>query len=63
MTTAIKVDAHAGWPVRVITLASSGPGEWVARETIVPAHTEQTFYVHSGMCIHRIEEVQPNEGS
>jgi len=56
MTTAVKVDAHAGWPV-LVTLKYGEPGrpKSVSTKTVDP-HTEETFYIHSGLQIIGIEE-------
>jgi hypothetical protein len=50
MTTRVTVDAHAGWPVKVTTVDLDSEGNPAAdgeRETTVPPHTTQDFYVHS----------------
>lgn len=56
MTTAVKVYAHAGWPV-LVTLKHGEPGydKTVTTETVKPK-TERTFHVHSGCQIIGIEE-------
>ena len=56
MTTSVKVDAHAGWPVLVI-IKTGEPlqGKSVTTERVEP-NTERTFYIHSGMQIIGIEE-------
>ena len=56
MTTAVTVDAHAGWPV-LVTIKNGEPGypKSVCAETVEP-NTERTFYIHSGMQIIGIEE-------
>ena len=61
MTTAVKVDAHAGWPV-LVTLKYGEPSyeKVVKTETVAPG-TEKTFYIHSGLTIIGIEE-QPQPG-
>jgi hypothetical protein len=60
MTTAVKIDAHAGWDVEVLCRAFNGDGSTVSVSThIVPKHTEQTFYVHSNMEIARVTEIKP----
>lgn len=57
MTTAVKVDAHAGWPVKVTTFQLNNHGDvTLEQEKIVPANTEETFYVHSHMRI-AVEEM------
>jgi hypothetical protein len=59
MTTKVTVDAHAGWPVKVITV---NPKDGIVRgqPVIVPPNTEQIFYVHSEIEL-IIHEVQPDE--
>lgn len=59
MTTAVKVDAHAGWPVRVKHIHPETKEE-VQPEVIVPALHDRIFYVHSGLAL-VISEVQPDE--
>lgn len=56
MTTAVKVDAHAGWPV-LVTIKNGEPGypKTITTETVEPK-TERTFYIHSGMQIIGVEE-------
>lgn len=52
MTTTIKVDAHAGWPVEVEQIHLDGNGndlEGAVTKVTVPANTEMTFYVHQTM--------------
>ncbi len=46
MTTKITVDAHAGWPVKVVKIAKEGSSGSVE---IVPANEKRDFYVHSGL--------------
>ncbi len=55
MTTAVKIDAHAGWPVRVTAIQNGH-----ATHKIVPPHEVDTMYVHSG-CDLYIHECQPGE--
>lgn len=57
MTTRITVDAHAGWPVAVVT-RNGEPGQIASFSTeIVAPKTSKDFYIHSGMRIVAIEEV------
>lgn len=59
MTTKVTVDAHAGWPVQVISqqLGQDGKPAGEPRETIVPPHTTQDFYVHGHMEITSVKEM------
>ena len=59
MTTKVTVDAHAGWPVKVIQV-NPKDGVWFGEPTIVPAKEVRTFYVNSEMDL-IIHEVQPGE--
>jgi len=63
MTTAVTVDAHAGWPVRV-TLIDQSPDGMTQSESvqIVAANTKQTFHVWNGRDI-KVHELQPGETS
>lgn len=56
MTTAVKIDAHAGWPV-LVTLKYGEPSQAksVSTERVEP-NTERTFHIHSGLRIIGIEE-------
>lgn len=50
MTTRVIVDAHAGWPVKVVKRELNTDGSINnAREEVVPPNTTQEFYVHSGL--------------
>lgn len=56
MTTAVKVDAHAGWPVLVV-VEHGEPGQPKTVTTVeVAPNTEHTFYIHSGLRINSIFE-------
>lgn len=57
MTTAVKVDAHAGWPV-LVTLKHGEPlaAKSVTTERVEP-NTERTFYIHSGLQVIGVEEM------
>ena len=63
MTTAVKIDAHAGWPVLVVLKY----GEPYAAKSIVTERvepkTERTFYIHSGLQIIGIEECSNQGGA
>lgn len=63
MTTSVKVDAHAGWPVLVVLeYGEPGQAKSVTTERVEPK-TERTFYVHSGLKIIGIsEQPLPQEG-
>lgn len=56
MTTSVKIDAHAGWPV-LVTLKYGEPSQTksVTTERVEP-NTERTFYIHSGLQIIGVEE-------
>lgn len=56
MTTAVKVDAHAGWPVMVVSLAGEPGYPQSVQSAIVEPGTEQTFYIHSGLKIISVSE-------
>jgi hypothetical protein len=47
MTTKVTIDAHAGWPVRVVATDRSGAGEPVRSEMTMPPNTACDFYIHS----------------
>lgn len=51
MTTAVTVDAHAGWPVKVSKeQKNAASGEWeAAGEETVAANTQRTIHIHSSM--------------
>lgn len=58
MTTAITVDAHAGWPVEVKSVRGEPQTEPKQLVTeIVPANEKRTFYIHSGLTIVSICEM------
>lgn len=56
MTTKVTVDAHAGWPVAVVT--RDGEAGYPASYTthLVEPNTSRDFYIHSGSRIISIEE-------
>lgn len=53
MTTKVTIDAHAGWPVKVIQvqLGADGAPSAVVEVTVAP-HTTQEFYVHQHLELH-----------
>jgi hypothetical protein len=60
MTTAIIVDAHAGWDVEVQIQTLSEDGSVTSeRVQVVKAFTKETFYIHSHMQIGQVKEL-PN---
>lgn len=61
MTTKVTVDAHAGWPVKVVSqqLGQDGLPSGEPREEIVPPRTTKDFYVHSHLEITSVKEM-PN---
>lgn len=60
MTTAITINAHAGWDVEVRVAQLNEEGKEVtATVKIVSKHTEQTVYIHSHQIITSIKEL-PN---
>ena len=59
MTSRVTVDAHAGWPIEVKTQQAGSPIEVVH---IVPAKTDREFYIHDGLRITSIRELdRPSE--
>jgi len=57
MTTSVKIDAHAGWPVMVtLKYGEQGAAKSVTTEVVAPK-TERTFYIHSGLQIIGVEEL------
>ena len=58
MTTRVTVDAHAGWPVQVITLDGEPDRDKSAQVHIVAPNTQQDFYIHSGMNILSVSEMK-----
>lgn len=59
MTTAITVDAHAGWDVEVSTEKLNGHGDWEFNsKMIVKAHTKEIIYIHSHLKITEVREVK-----
>lgn len=72
MTTRITVDAHAGWPVEVTTetqsISAGSTPEIAVSKQIVAANSVENFYIHDGMSITGIQELDrpddpaPTEG-
>lgn len=58
MTTKVTVDAHAGWPVEVVTLIGESTYRRESRVVRVEAGTTQDFYVHSSCSILSIVELK-----
>lgn len=56
MTTKVSVDAHAGWPVSVVTRHGEPGQNMVYTTYLVEPNTIRDFYIHSGMQIVAIEE-------
>ena len=63
MTTKVTVDAHAGWPVKVVRVYQKGYGYLNNTEVIVPAYTTQDFYPHAGMHLEIYEEPEWTAGA
>lgn len=56
MTTAVTIDAHAGWPVTVVTrVGEPGSGKSVVTTRVEP-HNKHTVYLHSGCEIISVQE-------
>ena len=58
MTTKVTIDAHAGWPVQVITLDGEHNFAKTAHVHIVSPRTQKDFYIHSGMNILSVTEMK-----
>lgn len=56
MTTAVKIDAHAGWPVLVVTQNGEPKYPQSVEAHIVEPNTQRTFYIHSGLKILSVAE-------
>lgn len=63
MTTAVKVDAHAGWPVQVVSEQGEAQYPKTIVTDVVEPFTERTFYVHSGLRILSIVEMARTPGT
>ncbi len=62
MTTKVTVDAHAGWPVEVVTIVGEPDAAKSAQLEIVEPNTQRDFYIHSGMKIISVSEMKkPDE--
>lgn len=61
MTTKVTVDAHAGWPIEVVTMVGEPDHPRSAQLTVVEANTQQNFYIHSGLSILSIAEMKRPE--
>ena len=58
MTTRVTVDAHAGWPVLVrLHRGERGCGLQAEEVCVVHPGELKDFYIHSGLRITHIEEV------
>ena len=58
MTTAITVDAHAGWDVEVTTEKLNAHGDWEFNsKVVVKANTKETVYIHSHLQITSVKEL------
>jgi hypothetical protein len=57
MTTAVTIDAHAGWPVEVIIRNGEPGNPDIFKTKIVEPSTKETFYLHSGCSIVGIKEL------
>ena len=57
MTTKVTVDAHAGWPVAVVT-RNGEPGQVASFSThLVEPGAVKDFYIHSGCSVIAVEEM------
>ena len=62
MTTRVTVDAHAGWPVEVVTIDQYGDKPATeATETVAP-NTVREFYVTNSRTLRISELPRPTEG-
>jgi hypothetical protein len=61
MTTKVTVDAHAGWPVQVVTENGEPSQSKSVRVDVVPPHQIRDFYIHSGCRILSISELPRTE--
>ena len=57
MTTKVTVDAHAGWPVQVVSIRGEPNYQKEVRSEVVQPNTAKDFYIHSGFRIISIEEL------
>lgn len=59
MTTAITVDAHAGWDVEVKIQDLDTDGNVVTeRVQVVPKNTKETIYIHSHRQLGSVKELK-----
>jgi len=58
MTTAITIDAHAGWDIEVQTLTTE-PNKELLETFIIPAGTKEVVYIWHGKEIVYIAEIVP----
>jgi len=56
MTTKVTVDAHAGWPVLVVTEVGEPGNDKTIDVVRVEPNTVQDFCIHSGMRILSVQE-------
>ncbi len=57
MTTKVTIDAHAGWPVKVV-LSTPGKADAENHEEIVQPGTVRDFYIHDSQNIVLVEEMK-----
>jgi len=58
MTTKVTIDAHAGWPVKVVLSSPKATDVDDTQEEVVPANTTRDFYIHDSQNIVLIEEMK-----
>lgn len=59
MTTAITIDAHAGWDVEVVIQDLDSDGNLITEQIkVVPKHTKETVYIHSHRQIGSVKELK-----
>ncbi len=59
MTTAITIDAHAGWDVEVVIQDLDSDGNRITEHVqVIPKHTKETVYIHSHCQISSIKELK-----
>ena len=57
MTTKVTIDAHAGWPILVVSVVGEAQSTKTVRSTVVEPNTKKDIYIHSGERIISIEEL------
>lgn len=57
MTTRVTIDAHAGWPVQVVSERGEPGYEKAIQVDVVPPKTTRDFYIHSGLRILSVIEL------